>query len=249
MQSNLSPKLEATRCARLHVGIIMDGNGRWATRRGLSRLARPRGRRRSDPPRGRGGAGAGRRHADAVCVLQRQLAPAEDRSLRADGAAAILSRQRGRGAGPQRRSSHRDRTPRPHSRRHRPCHRPRGSGHRRRRCAASAHRDRLLGPRRHPQRRNARGAALSISPARGSPNSSPAKKTCATSTSSSAPAAKSGCRTSCSGKAPTPSCTSPNGCGRNSRRSDLAEALGAFHRRERRFGGLQAIAPEEVPSL
>ncbi|MCG6204359.1 di-trans,poly-cis-decaprenylcistransferase [Rhodopseudomonas sp. HC1] len=30
MQSNLHPKL--------HVGIIMDGNGRWATRRGLSRL-------------------------------------------------------------------------------------------------------------------------------------------------------------------------------------------------------------------
>lgn len=34
MQSNLSAKL----AARLHVGIIMDGNGRWATRRGLSRL-------------------------------------------------------------------------------------------------------------------------------------------------------------------------------------------------------------------
>ncbi|MBR1124509.1 di-trans,poly-cis-decaprenylcistransferase [Bradyrhizobium lablabi] len=34
MQSNLSSKLNA----RLHVGIIMDGNGRWATRRGLSRL-------------------------------------------------------------------------------------------------------------------------------------------------------------------------------------------------------------------
>src|SRR5580692_7952773 len=30
MQSNFS--------SRLHVGIIMDGNGRWATRRGLSRL-------------------------------------------------------------------------------------------------------------------------------------------------------------------------------------------------------------------
>ena len=30
MQSNFSSKL--------HVGIIMDGNGRWATRRGLSRL-------------------------------------------------------------------------------------------------------------------------------------------------------------------------------------------------------------------
>jgi undecaprenyl diphosphate synthase len=35
MQSDLSPKPDA---ARLHVGIIMDGNGRWATRRGLSRL-------------------------------------------------------------------------------------------------------------------------------------------------------------------------------------------------------------------
>jgi undecaprenyl diphosphate synthase len=34
MQSNLSSKLQA----RLHVGIIMDGNGRWATRRQLSRL-------------------------------------------------------------------------------------------------------------------------------------------------------------------------------------------------------------------
>jgi undecaprenyl diphosphate synthase len=30
---------------------------------------------------------------------------------------------------------------------------------------------------------------------------------------------------------------------------DLAEALAAFHGRERRFGGLQAIMPEEVPSL
>src|SRR5512140_738213 len=34
MQSNLSPELQS----KLHVGIIMDGNGRWATRRGLSRL-------------------------------------------------------------------------------------------------------------------------------------------------------------------------------------------------------------------
>jgi undecaprenyl diphosphate synthase len=34
VQSNLSAKLAHL----LHVGIIMDGNGRWATRRGLSRL-------------------------------------------------------------------------------------------------------------------------------------------------------------------------------------------------------------------
>jgi undecaprenyl diphosphate synthase len=37
MQSPLAPK-PAHRGDRLHVGIIMDGNGRWATRRGLSRL-------------------------------------------------------------------------------------------------------------------------------------------------------------------------------------------------------------------
>jgi len=30
---------------------------------------------------------------------------------------------------------------------------------------------------------------------------------------------------------------------------DLAEALASFHRRERRFGGLQAVALEDVPSL
>jgi undecaprenyl diphosphate synthase len=35
MQSNLAAEPQA---AKLHVGIIMDGNGRWATRRGLSRL-------------------------------------------------------------------------------------------------------------------------------------------------------------------------------------------------------------------
>ena len=63
-------------------------------------------------------------------------------------------------------------------------------------------------------------------------------RACATSTSSSAPAARSGCPTSCSGKAPTPNCTSPSGCGPSSMREDLAEALASFHRRERRFGGL-----------
>src|ERR1700760_4885639 len=37
MQSGLSPK-SSPLGDKLHVGIIMDGNGRWATRRGLSRL-------------------------------------------------------------------------------------------------------------------------------------------------------------------------------------------------------------------
>jgi undecaprenyl diphosphate synthase len=40
MQSELSVKLHAAnlQASKLHVGIIMDGNGRWATRRGLSRV-------------------------------------------------------------------------------------------------------------------------------------------------------------------------------------------------------------------
>jgi undecaprenyl diphosphate synthase len=38
MQSYLSPKPIADRHEKLHVGIIMDGNGRWAKRRHLPRL-------------------------------------------------------------------------------------------------------------------------------------------------------------------------------------------------------------------
>ncbi|HEU0147042.1 MAG TPA: polyprenyl diphosphate synthase, partial [Bradyrhizobium sp.] len=38
MQSNFRPQPQSSAEDRLHVGIIMDGNGRWATRRGLSRL-------------------------------------------------------------------------------------------------------------------------------------------------------------------------------------------------------------------
>ncbi len=38
MQSNFQGNFQAKLASRLHVGIIMDGNGRWATRRGLSRL-------------------------------------------------------------------------------------------------------------------------------------------------------------------------------------------------------------------
>jgi undecaprenyl diphosphate synthase len=38
MQSSLSSKPSAGQEDKLHVGIIMDGNGRWATRRGLSRV-------------------------------------------------------------------------------------------------------------------------------------------------------------------------------------------------------------------
>ena len=38
MQSDFASKLANKLASKLHVGIIMDGNGRWAARRGLSRL-------------------------------------------------------------------------------------------------------------------------------------------------------------------------------------------------------------------
>ena len=38
MQSSFQGNFQAKLASKLHVGIIMDGNGRWATRRGLSRL-------------------------------------------------------------------------------------------------------------------------------------------------------------------------------------------------------------------
>jgi undecaprenyl diphosphate synthase len=38
MQSYLSPRLPANLHEKLHVGIIMDGNGRWASRRHLPRV-------------------------------------------------------------------------------------------------------------------------------------------------------------------------------------------------------------------
>jgi len=38
MQSEIAHQLAPRLNEKLHVGIIMDGNGRWATRRGLSRL-------------------------------------------------------------------------------------------------------------------------------------------------------------------------------------------------------------------
>ena len=109
MQSNLSSKL--------HVGIIMDGNGRWATRRGLSRL---------------------RGHEAGVEAIRRVVEAAPDQGVgtltlyafssdnwrrpKAEVAAlmALLRfylRNEIAEPGPQRRSSHRDRPPRPSARR------------------------------------------------------------------------------------------------------------------------------------
>jgi len=61
----------------LHIAIVMDGNGRWARRRGLPRVAGQPRRRRGRAPHGRGRARLGCRRAHTVCLLRRQLeAPA-----------------------------------------------------------------------------------------------------------------------------------------------------------------------------
>ena len=200
----------------------MDGNGRWATRRGLSRLRGHEAgveaiRRVVEAAPGQGvgtltlyafSSDNWRRPKAEVsglmALLRSYLADEIDNLARNGVRLTVIGR--------------RDRLPEWHC----TSDRPRGSGDRRRRCAASSHRDRLFGPRRHPECRGqgrSRSRPGPISPAKRSLNSSPAKPACATSISSSAPAARSGCRTSCSGKAPMPNCTSPSGCGRNSTRT------------------------------
>ncbi|MGY4449366.1 hypothetical protein ACVWZR_004026 [Bradyrhizobium sp. i1.3.1] len=119
--------------------------------------ARPRGRRGGDPPHRRGRTQAGHRDADTLRLLHRQLATAENRSRRADDAAALLSRQRGAEPRQERRAPHRDRPPRPSARRHRQCDRARGRRHRARQRASLAHCGRLFRARRDPQRRSEGG--------------------------------------------------------------------------------------------
>ena len=77
--------------AKLHVAIIMDGNGRWAAR---ARPAATAGatRRRRCVRRVVEAAPGRHRHADPLRVLERQLAPAAGRSRGADRALRRLSR-------------------------------------------------------------------------------------------------------------------------------------------------------------
>ena len=67
--------------AGLHVAIIMDGNGRWATAQGLPRAAGHRAGARGGAARGRGRAGARHRHAHPLRLLGRQLAAGPTREV------------------------------------------------------------------------------------------------------------------------------------------------------------------------
>ena len=227
----------------LHVAIIMDGNGRWATRRGLPRTAGHRA-----------GVEAVRRVVEAAPELGvttlTLFAFSSDNwrrprggSERADGAAAAVSACRARPPRRSGRAPHGDRPPRPPPEWRWP--RDRGSrarlGHG---AAAPAHRHRLFVARRDRQ------TPLRAGTARGRPHATP-----------SAP---------CS---PGSDCEPPrrrpaHPLGRREAAADfllwesayaelcfvdtlwpdfsadhLAAALADFHRRERRFGGLGPVTP------
>ena len=98
--------------ADLHVAIIMDGNGRWATRRGLPRSAGHRAGVRARRVV-EAAPDLGVDHPHAVCVLDRQLATAARGSERADVTAAALPALRTSASGRKRRAADRHRPARP----------------------------------------------------------------------------------------------------------------------------------------
>ena len=68
----------------LHVGIIMDGNGRWATGRGMPRIMGHRAGVEAARRVVEAAPDCRRRHPDAVRLFQRQLAAPAGGGGRAD---------------------------------------------------------------------------------------------------------------------------------------------------------------------
>ena len=101
-----------------HVAIIMDGNGRWAASRRLPRIAGHREGARAVRRTIEAAIRPRRGLADALRLLQRELAPAGGRGARPDRPAAPLPEERDRGAAGQRRAAAHHRRPRPLRSRH-----------------------------------------------------------------------------------------------------------------------------------
>ena len=223
------------------VGIIMDGNGRWAARR---RLGRDQGHRAGAgrPAHRARGARARRAGADAVRILRAELGSPRRRGLAPDGAPWRRS------STTRFRSSSRAASRSTASATIRACRAQRAtrwrwrSGSRRAiRISRSAWRCPTVVAKRSCARR---ARSRSVPPAdcvrrRSTRRCSPRRSTptgCRRSTSWCVRRASSGSRISCCGKRPTPSSTSPTSCGPTSGARSWRAALAAFGRRQRRFG-------------
>ena len=100
----------------LHVAIISDGNGRWATTRGLASLRRAPRRRRIRPPDHRSGAASRHSYAYAVRAILRQLEASRRGSQRDPSPSARIPADGNFALHRRRRAAEHHRAPRPHSR-------------------------------------------------------------------------------------------------------------------------------------
>ena len=95
-----------------HIAIIMDGNGRWAQRRGLPRIVGPPPGNSERAIGGRGRVPAGAGSVDALLSLGRELEAAAARADLLDAAAPALPGGRARRADGAERPAQDDRPPR-----------------------------------------------------------------------------------------------------------------------------------------
>ena len=224
----------------------MDGNGRWAAQRHLPRVEGHRAGIESVRDVVEGLGAARHRGADALRVLGRELEAAGDRSVDADDAAQALPPPRAEHAAPEQHPVPRDRPRRGAGARHPP------------RAGAR--------PRRRPPRNTgmlfnialnyggraeiveaveAAARRRRVAPTSSTSSASPGSSTPRVSPipiCSSAPAARCGSATSCSGRSRTRRSGSPKRCGRISASCDLLEAVLAYQKRDRRYGGINQPA-------
>ena len=219
------------RKAKFHVAVIMDGNGRWATRRGLPRSAGHQAGVRAARRISQAAPDLGVDDAHAVRVLVRQLAAPSAEVNALMSLLAALPRLRARAPDRERNTAHGHRPARPVADR---LEAPRsnkqneGSTKGRRlnlRIAIDySSRDAIVDTALRWLRRSGaitRGLSAACSPRK--------EPTQPTSIFLSAPAARSACRISCCGNAPTPSFASSTPCGPTS----TARRSGRGHRRFR----------------
>ena len=92
VEADLLNQIDLDRLPR-HIAIIMDGNGRWAKRRRLPRIAGHRAGIRAVRQAVEASARAGRSLSYAVCIFRRKLEAAAHGNQALDGLAARVSEE------------------------------------------------------------------------------------------------------------------------------------------------------------